>query len=455
MRLPNQDDSSNATHIGESSMVQEDHKEFDLEYEAIQNRILGLLHIYTRVSKSFLERSCNSLLMRYVVRAVYYTMQNDEPNRIIWIDKCLYEFRMQLPNPTLPNLMASVVLSLCYFWIGLYKVGLPYFSYVVRLAKEVGINRESGIALLTSDPQEREDCRNIWWLLYRIDQFLWSFNKGNISNEDNGIYLPGTSIYQNSQDDLRSLGMEMMHSSSTFVPHIPAQSVAVHKVLLYRLFGQAVHYSDKSREDQSIDTLFMLYNLKDSLYLWYSNLPEPFTMQYKLLGKDDPVDDLVTWQILDSYLQYHFAMIRIKSAIIFPNILEDYNAATQESIFPSLLLDCKEIARIMSFYILKNPALDKATIYFINYVYYATVPLILSRSAGSLELLEILLDHIKVLMRKFRVGNPICKLINGYLSLNDPALILERHAAYMFIDYLYDNSDQNDQHMMEYLDDTV
>ncbi|KAJ3323215.1 hypothetical protein HDV06_001982 [Boothiomyces sp. JEL0866] len=421
----------------------------------IQNGIIHLLCVYTRVSKSFLEKSCNSLLMRYAVRAIHYTMQQDEPNRIIWIDKCLREFQLQLPFPTLPNLMGAVVLSLCYFKNGLFKVGLPYFSYVVRIAKELGINREAGLALLTSDPNEKEDCRNIWWLLYRIDQFLWSFNKGNITNDDNGVYLPETALNINTLDNVKSLGMELMSSNCIFTPNVPIHSVAVHRVLLCRLFGQAVKFSEMSNNDQSIDTLFMLYNLKDSLQLWNNNLPDSFTLQYQLLDNDLPIDPVFTWQILDSYLIYNFAMILIKSAIIFPHILENYNEAVQESIFPSLLQNCKELARIISFNILKSPSLDKTTIYFINYIYYGAVPLIIAPSIEFDGIVPTFLGHIQALVRKFKVGNPIIGLIHSYLDVKDPRVIIERHKKYKFIDYLTENDDLNDQYAMQYLRDDL
>ncbi|KAJ3273309.1 hypothetical protein HDV01_004526 [Terramyces sp. JEL0728] len=351
--------------------------------------------------------------------------------------------------------MGAVMLSLCYFKKGLYKAGLPYFSYVVKTAKEFGINRETGLASITTAPQEKEDCRNIWWLLHRIDQILWSFNKGNISDEDNGVYLPGTAASNTFDDHVRSLGMEIMGLNRSFTPVIPIQTVAAQIVLLGRLFGLSVKYSDQSMTDRSIDMLFVLHNLKDSLYLWHSELPDIFVETFGLLDQNIQPVDLFTWQILKTYLQYYFAMIRIKSAIAFPSIGQSYEAVINDTNFTSLLSDCGHISRILAFYILNNPLLDKGSLLFINYAYHASVPLILANSIAVLPVLNELLASLQILIQKYNLGNPIYDIISGYLQSGNPETIIDQHSKFRLIEYLYDSDEQSDQCVMQYLRDDV
>ncbi|KAJ3252349.1 hypothetical protein HK103_001610 [Boothiomyces macroporosus] len=90
----------------------------------------------------------------------------------------------------------------------------------------LGINKETGLATLTKDPQEKEDCRNIWWAIYRVDQFMALIGKGLLVEEDNGIYLPGAANYIQSDDDIRSLGLEVMASRKWFTPIVYMYTLA-------------------------------------------------------------------------------------------------------------------------------------------------------------------------------------------------------------------------------------
>lgn len=332
---------------------------------------------------------------------------------------------------------------------GDFKVGIPYFSFVINSAKMLGINKETGLATLTKDPQEKEDCRNIWWAIYRVDQFMALIGKGLLMEEDNGIYLPGAANYIQSDDDIRSLGLEVMASRKWFTPIVYSANIYVNKVLLDRLLGQAIKAHAKYKSDQSIDTIFALANLSDSLILWHSNLPKCFANELELMRGMGKIESNITWIILDAYLQFNFSMVIVNCPLIYYNLTRDYQSAIQSRAFSNLYKDSKLIADIFHFFILKNPTLEYTTLFYINYAFQALIPMTLCKSVNETN---ILLQGMEMLIKKFRIGHSVYTLARRLLDL-DEIDILQEYSRFSFVDNL--QIADGDKVLREFLNDDI
>ncbi|KAJ3273312.1 hypothetical protein HDV01_004529 [Terramyces sp. JEL0728] len=420
----------------------------DAESLSILNKMLDAMEIFMKLSRRFLEKCCQSLLMRLATRTFYYVLNVDPHNRQIWSEKSVYEFSVQLKNPSLPNLLGAAVLSLSFIKSGDFRIGIPYFSFVINMAKLMGINKETGLAKLTKDPQEKEDCRNLWWVIYRVDQFMTVLTKGIISEEDNGIYLPGTAS-QSHNDDVRSLGLEIMTSKTCFTPSMFSANIYVNKLLLDRLMGQAVRVHEKFKSDQSIDTIFALVNLQDSLYLWHFNLPRVFENEMKLLDGIGSVNRSITWVILDAYLEYYFAMIVVKCPLVYSNLSSDYATTIKSKAFASLCSDAVQLTRILKFFIKNNPSFEYSTLFYINYAFQALVPQLLCKLTDQTP---VILQTLQVLPKKFQIGTSVYNLAN-YLICSDELVILQEYSRFSFVDHL--QHEDGDTLFEEFLNDDI
>ncbi|KAJ3273310.1 hypothetical protein HDV01_004527 [Terramyces sp. JEL0728] len=411
----------------------------DLEFRQIQDTIINILHSLTSISKYFLEMACNAKLMQYAVRAMYFTVKSDNNSLRIWMEKCMLEFGAQVEHPSLPNLMGAVIASLCFIKCGDFNAGIPYFSFAICMAKELGINKETGLRKLTLNRQEREDCRNLWWFIHRYDQLLKTINRGCIKDEDNGIYLPGAANWNGclSSDDIRSLGLEIMKSTCLHTPTVPSKSVYVNRVLLARLLGQATRLNDQSKKIQSIDTLFSLASLRDSLYLWYSNLPQIFPQKLNITEMDDSP---ITWSILDTYLQYHFAMIQVLSPSVYAGIEKDYSSAILDPSFTNLHAECGKVAELFKLYLSWNRDFKFTFMFSMNYAFHALIPpILLSKSNNNAKVINVLLDALQALTVIFGLGQPLLNLAKKFIGMKDPKMIVHEFNDFSFQLYLNDH----------------
>ncbi|KAJ3273311.1 hypothetical protein HDV01_004528 [Terramyces sp. JEL0728] len=319
--------------------------------------------------------------------------------------------------------------------------GIPYFAFVVSMAKQLGLNTEIGLARLTRDRQEKEDCRNLWWIIHRLDQLILTLNRSKLGEEDNGIYLPGTAQPRRNGDDLGSLGLEIMKSKKSFTPHITSQNIFVNRVLLDRLFGQAIKLHEQFKKDQSIDTLFALHSLKDSLFLWYVNLPQSFTRHLQF-SQIDSFDSLQHWTVYDIMFQYHFARIKVQSPIVYASIAENPSAIFDIS-FNSLYYDCEKIAELFQFYLERNPNLEFVSIFHLNYTFHALIPPILlshvqdssTMVSNNPNVLAVLLTAAQTIVKQYNLGLPIQALLDRFLQLNAVQIIRE-YEQFSFENYL-------------------
>ncbi|KAJ3323216.1 hypothetical protein HDV06_001983 [Boothiomyces sp. JEL0866] len=422
---------------------------FDEEFLRIQNTMLGAMQLIMKISRGFLEKCCYSFLMQLAIRTFYYVLNGDYVNKKIWLDKCVYEFAIQLKHPSLPNLLGTVVLSLCFIKSGDFGVGIPYFSFAINSAKLLGINKETGLAMLTRDPQEKEDCRNLWWVIYRVDQFMAVIGKGILTEEDNGIYLPETASQEEDMDGIRSLGLEIMASKKWYTPIVFSPNIYVNKVLLDRLLGQAVKAHEKFKYDQSIDTIFALVNLSDSLHLWHSNLPSKFRQVFELLNGIGTIDRSMSWMIFDAYLQYYFSRIIVNCPLIYYNLSRDYSATIQSKEFDKLLKESKQLADIIQFYITHNPTFEYSTLFYVNYMFQALIPMLLKNSTNEIN---VLLQGMQMLIKKFQLGHSVYSFAYRLVHM-DPLFILKEHSNFSFVTLLQHGD--SDKIFKEFLNDEI
>ncbi|KAJ3252346.1 hypothetical protein HK103_001607 [Boothiomyces macroporosus] len=316
---------------------------------------------------------------------------------------------------------------------GDFNSGIPYFSFALTMAKQLGINKETGLKNLTSNRQEREDCRNLWWFIHRYDQLLKTINRGFISDEDNGVYLPGTVTTKYETTDIRSLGLEIMSSKKLFTPTVPSQSVYVNRILLARLLGQATKLNDEFKKTQSVDILFSILSLKDSLFLWYRNLPSIF---HKLPIAED-YDPSIKWSVIDTLLQYRFAMIKVLSPAIYVGLEEDYELAIVDPAFTQLHSECEYVAELFQMYLNCNPNFKYTFMFAMNYAFHALIPpILLSKRTNANGVVNTLMDALVALIDTFQLGKPLLALAHKFVEMSNPKEILEEYRIFSFQQYL-------------------
>ncbi|KAJ3252348.1 hypothetical protein HK103_001609 [Boothiomyces macroporosus] len=260
-----------------------------------------------------------------------------------------------------------------------------------------------------------------------------ALNRGSLDERDNGVYLPGSATIINYGADIRSFGLELMKSKKSFTPAFTSNSIFVHRVLLDRLFGQALKLTKQFKKVQSIDTLFELYSLKDSLFLWHYNLPNSFTKHFNL---DTGQVDLDTWTIYDTLFQYYFARITVQAPMVYSAIISNPGAIFDQS-FMNLKMDCDRMAELFKFYLEKNRELKYVSPFYINYALHGMIPFILlSKIQDQDSKLQGQLEALELLVKFFNLGWPLLTMVEQFLEEWNLAIVLVEYEKFSFEDLI-------------------
>ncbi|KAJ3323246.1 Transcriptional activator [Boothiomyces sp. JEL0866] len=399
----------------------------------------------TFISPQFFEKHVKlSPMLRFVIRGNGYFRVEGKENKDMahaHLEKAMSMFPDIIDNPCISNLVGLVNIAVLLFKLGKDVKGLSFFSIAIKMAKDIGINKEECLPLLAVDEQEKEDCRRVWWWIYHINQH--NGHKSELKDEDNGVFLPGSNHNSVIQDRRAYLGIHIMSSKEWFTPSIPQQSLHACRVLLFRIFGKAVKFNYMYQfENTNINALFILSTLEGSLHLWWANLPPNFHEHLNFLYKGLPSTSLETWFVLDSYVQYNYVRILVFSPLMVNNILEDLNLATLSRSFALSIQIANENAKILEYYLRYNPKFDHCTSLFIIYVFHMAVPLI---CATKLELppnetkqikesLNIHIKCVKVITELYLRGPVLLDTLEYFQALMNPVQVIMDYSRFKVLD---------------------
>ncbi|KAJ3273308.1 3-phosphoinositide dependent protein kinase-1 [Terramyces sp. JEL0728] len=329
-------------------------RDYDLEFKFVQESMLERYSYFSSMTKDFLSKYLQTDFAAYVLRAGYYINKRDEKANL-WIESSMIAFPTHL-EPNLSNLLTKY---------GRKIQGVGVFGHVVRASKLLGINDEQKLQLLVKD-EEKENVRSLWWHIYQIDQYLWFHNAGFLHEDDHNVHLPGL---HGEFDD--RLGVLIMSSKDWFTPPLPNESINANKILLNRIFGQAIRLQREGNDLQ-------MSNLQGSLQLWYMNLPEKFHLHFRLIYDYNPLieNPEQTWKILDTLIKFHFTKIMISEPMFYKNF-QTVQLTECTSTEQSMLYICKQMADIFSFYLQQNPLFEYTPLFTQIYLVHIMAPLFL------------------------------------------------------------------------------
>lgn len=243
--------------------------------------------------------------------------------------------------------------------------GVGVFGHVVRSSKILGINDENKLKNLVEE-DELDEARSLWWHIYQIDQYLWFHNAGFLHEDDHHVYLPG--VHGDFEDQL---GMDIMSSKDWFTPPFPNEGINTNKILLNRIFGQAVRL-------YRIGNDLQMTSLQGSLQLWYMNLPEKFHLHFRLIYDYNPMieNPQQTWKILDTLIEFHFTKILVTEPLFYLNF-QTIQLSECTGYEQTMLYTCKQISDIFLFYLQQNPSFEYTSLFYHIYSIHIITPLFL------------------------------------------------------------------------------
>ncbi|KAJ3319753.1 Transcriptional activator [Boothiomyces sp. JEL0866] len=266
----------------------------------------------------------SSNMLKYSVRGFGFDFLGKTHLAELCLKKALQYFNETIENPSVVSVRALIALGMIHNRLNRTKEGFAYFLYGVKMAKDIGLNREESLSKICSGEFEKEECRKLWWHIYSVDQFLRYKNRSVLKDEDNGVFLPGSAGNNSSQDGSAYLGLSILSSSEWFTPPMPNQSIHSCKILLTRIFGKVLQFTHLyHHEGNKINVNYIHSVLEGSLHLWWQNLPLEFAEHLKILYSGAKIISNESWQVFETYLQFTYLKAEILLPLIFADIVEN------------------------------------------------------------------------------------------------------------------------------------
>ncbi|KAI8588085.1 fungal-specific transcription factor domain-containing protein [Geranomyces variabilis] len=221
-----------------------------------------------------------------------------------------------------------------------------YSGMAIRMAQELKLNVEpdfedsfASTANLTW--LDKESRRRLWWNCFVLDRYAGAAaDRSMIINEkDCKVYLPSLEQYWESEtgpSELATTGpggtndtyqIAVLTSTNVFTPGLSSQSPYGYFVLLIKIFGKILEYTNllKSTQRSNVtpalnpDADYQLTVLDASLRDWFSSLPEwvhDFGLDGKLGGSSNgnggaAPDGTSPWQTAYLHIFYHVCVIML------------------------------------------------------------------------------------------------------------------------------------------------
>ncbi|TPX33152.1 hypothetical protein SeMB42_g07511 [Synchytrium endobioticum] len=286
---------------------------------------------------------------------------------------------MDVPSST--TVSALLALAMYAAGSGRGSAAWMYSGMAIRMAQELKLNvepefEEAYAASGRLSWLERETRRRLWWCCFVLDRYAGAAaDRSMIINEkDCRVYLPFNESLWNSvqsADDEPAGAMgpsdnfqiAVLTSTNTFTPGIPLQNPIGYFILLTKVFGKIVEYSNQFKNYQRTnpnatsnpDADYQLSILDASLRDWFASLPHWMRQIGDQFVYEISSTSASSWHTAYLHIFYHTCVILLHRPKMMAG-LRDYPPTVQFS--PSFMLchtSAQEISQIIGKIAVTNP----------------------------------------------------------------------------------------------------
>ncbi|TPX32106.1 hypothetical protein SmJEL517_g04685 [Synchytrium microbalum] len=291
----------------------------------------------------------------------------------------LVDHYMDVPSAT--TVSALLALAMYAAGSGRGSAAWMYSGMAIRMAQELKLNvepefEEAYAASGRLSWLEKETRRRLWWGCFVLDRYAGAAaDRSMIINEkDCKVYLPSNESswdsVQNAEDEPAgavgpsdSFQIAVLTSTNTFTPGIPLQNPMGYFILLTKIFGKIVEYSNQFKNHQRTnpnatsnpDADYQLSILDASLRDWFASLPHWMRQIGDEFVWDMASTSAPSWHTAYLHIFYHTCVILLHRPKMMAG-LRDCPPTVQFS--PSFMLchtSAQEISQIIGKVALTNP----------------------------------------------------------------------------------------------------
>jgi len=396
-----------------------------------------------------------SLMVRYAVYAMGSAVAppshvpegivNRKEMALVFYEAASAHFASVISTPKEIGVLGLLMLSLAALKLERVREGLSFFTLTIKMAQDLGINKEATLTTLSQLDYERENMRGLWWCLYLLDRFLLERNCNNITDDMNQVFLPSfdKAPFDHSQDKLPDYGLQIMSSPEWYTPALPNQSLEAYRLLLWRIAGKTLNFNYLTKTQPNAhaiaNPLFIMASLEGSLREWWRGLPE-YILSHVNLGQSDApiVDPAYTWRVMYSLVQFNHVKSLVYHPCLLKNTLESPILASKSKAFLESVETAKNNAQLLACYLRRNPQFEHCTTTVGTFMFHTAFPLVLAlrmdlpanEYARCKESLDIHIRCLREHTNFYETVPVLCETLDYLISLTDPIEIVREFSRF-------------------------
>ncbi|KAL2915290.1 hypothetical protein HK105_205155 [Polyrhizophydium stewartii] len=311
-----------------------------------------------------------------------------------------------------------------------------YLSCAVRLARDLGLNTEKGVAALSNRPAEREVFRGIWWSLLAFDSNIsCGHNKPwEIRHIDSRIRLPTDpgSERPHPFDEISDIDIAVVSSDDWSVPALPGRGVMANLVLIQKIMQLTVEFSKQSLLGKlsGIERVRARTKIESSLRSWYGAAPLSIRQCHIRVRHSPRSND--SWRPFMILSLYHFSRINLWRSAFNEHILKSPSLAISSHAVLEAVNAAKEIANTIA-----KPVLEFSAAHllgpFSNVTFFSAaailmvalkLPMSITETSHNAASLDLLLKCMHSMTSIWQLGRQELNFLNHVATLNDAASVI-------------------------------
>nr|KAJ3420547.1 hypothetical protein HK105_005536 [Polyrhizophydium stewartii] len=285
------------------------------------------------------ERLDGSPLASQVIVAIALNLMPDTPPHASrpFFEAALASVGSAMTGATPMSVVGLLLMSGCVFYMAA-KGDMPrYMACAVRVARDLGLNTEAGVAALADDEDEREALRRIWWSVVSFDANISSsYNKSwEVAEQDCLVHLP-----RDANAEPATAGdaeIRAMSSTDWSVAPLPSLSVEGSLLTVQKIMRRVFDFTHQSHLGvlAGAERVRVRAMLDSSLRAWHACAPDG--VRQSPARADWTAISHAEWRGLLALSLFHFSRINLWR--------KDFNDAILAS--PSAALPSRAVAEVV------------------------------------------------------------------------------------------------------------
>ncbi|TPX62880.1 hypothetical protein PhCBS80983_g00149 [Powellomyces hirtus] len=290
---------------------------------------------------------------------------------------------MDVPNAS--TVSALLILANYAAESGRGSAAWMYSGMAIRMAQELKLNVEPDLEDTFAGGSrmtwlEKESRRRLWWNCFVLDRYAGAAaDRSMIINEkDCKVYLPATELDWENETGPGAVAcglppndtyqIAVLTSTNTFTPGMPSQSPYGYFVLLVKIFGKILEYSNvlKSTQRTNVtpaltpDADYQLTVLDASLRDWFSSLPDHMHNFGSENATGSAAGPMPSWPTAYLHIFYHLCVIMLHRPKMMIGVRDPQDAGAppellQNPAFVVCLSSANAIAKVIGIVSETNP----------------------------------------------------------------------------------------------------